>query len=70
MNDFPGLSLLIDKCVADHEKTKKSLAFTTKWIDQKFRDGGRITSRDYQEYLNELSKIGKGVSCLDQKKIS
>lgn len=68
MSDFHGLSLLIDKVVSEHEKTKKSLSFTTKWIDQKYRDGHKITARDYQEFLNELSKRGKEAEAMKEPK--
>lgn len=61
MSELHGLSLLIEKCTSEHEKTKKSLSFTTKWIDQKYRGGHKITAREYQEFLNELRKIGKAV---------
>lgn len=57
MKDLHGLSLLVDKLVAEHDKTKESLQFVTRWIELKYRDGGRITAREYKEFLNELVKI-------------
>lgn len=57
MSDFRGLSLLIKRFTSDFDIAKKSLKFSTQWIDAKHRDGGRITAREYQEFLNELKKI-------------
>jgi hypothetical protein len=39
------------------EVLKKENAFLLKWIDQKYRDGSRITARDYQECMDWLAKM-------------
>lgn len=63
-----GLALLAVRVENDLDIVKRSLAFTTKWVDLKFREGTRITNQDYQEFLAELSRIQGGESCLNLKK--
>jgi len=55
-----GLSMLVDSFLESFERKKKALAFSSKWIDLKYREGDRITAKDYQEYLSELWKIENG----------
>ena len=57
MPDFHGLELLAKKIAAEYEKTKKMLEFSTGWIDCKHREGGRITAKDHQEFLDGLSRL-------------
>ncbi len=52
-----GLSLLAANVELDLAIKNKSLAFTVKWVDMKFRERGSITNRDYSEFLAELAKI-------------
>jgi hypothetical protein len=59
MSKLHGLSREVGLFVAKHEAATKSLEFTTKWVCQKHRDGGRITASEYQEFLDELSRIGR-----------
>jgi len=52
--------MLVDSFLESFERKKKALAFSSKWIDLKYREGDRITAKDYQEYLSELWKIENG----------
>lgn len=54
-----GFNLLIDKVVKEHDRTKEALQFCTRWVDLKFKDGARITSGEYQEFLDGLSRAIK-----------
>lgn len=47
----------IKKVAAEHEARKQALKFALDFIEHKFRDGGRVTARDYQEFLAEFSKL-------------
>jgi len=60
MSDFHGLSLLVERLTSEFDVAKKSLSFTTKWIDQKYRDGNKITAQEYQDFQDELEKIANG----------
>jgi hypothetical protein len=52
-----GLSWLSKRVKEKNEAAQKALSYTTQWVDSKYRDGGRITARDYQEFLNGLGGI-------------
>lgn len=57
MPPFNGLLALAKRTAAEHKARKLALAFAMDFIEHKFRDGGCITKREYQEFLGELVKV-------------
>jgi hypothetical protein len=49
---FYGLQREIDLAIIKHNETREALDFATRWVSQKFRDGGSITNDEFKEFLH------------------
>jgi hypothetical protein len=47
----------IEALVSERDHNRNLAQFMAKWVDAKYRDGGRITARDYQEFMAEMPQI-------------
>ena len=56
-----GIKKLISQKVDEHDARKAALKFAIDFIEIIYREQCRINKREYQEFLNELSKIEKAV---------
>lgn len=49
---FYGIQGEIDLAIIEHKKNEEALVFATRWVSQKFRDGGSITNDEFKEFLH------------------